>query len=110
MQKTTPTAERRLDTRMEFCRPAKIRCPATGHYYRGQISNLSQGGMLLQMQDPSNLKPGQTVYVGVAWTPRTAILQTSDMMGATVVRSLSLKTWSYLALKLEKSHVLAASA
>jgi hypothetical protein len=90
---TLPTAggrERRRDARLAMARPVKLQCMQTGRYLAAQTQNLSSGGALLEIDQPSLLVAGQRLRVGVAWTSRQTVLHRDELAEATVVRSLAI--------------------
>ncbi len=80
--------DRRLSPRQVCCRPVKLVCPHTGKFLSGCTANISGSGALLEIDHPSLMVAGQQVELGVAWSSRQAILTRSQMVEATVVRSL----------------------
>lgn len=79
---------RRRFTRTTLDLPVKVRCEMTGRYLAGRTQNASEGGLLVKIDHPSLLVPGQRVLVGTAQHKRQAIIEQAHMVSATVVRSL----------------------
>ena len=101
-------SERRREARREVSQPVKVQCLETGRYLTGRTRNLSAGGALLEVLHPSLLVPGQRLRVGVARNDRQALLTSSEMAEATVVRSLGLGGTQSVAVSFAHPQELAA--
>jgi len=101
--------ERRRHPRVEVHRPAKLFCGITGRYLGARTCNVSEGGVLLEVNHPSLLVAGQQVRVGIAWN-NGALLNADDMSAATVVRSLGLGEAQTVAVKFSRKQQLQATA
>lgn len=95
-------SERRRDPRYQFTRPAKVRCEQTGKFYTARTIDLSAGGALLRVEHPSLMVPGQRVRVGIAWNrPQEALIESHQMLEATIVRSLGIGRVQSVALQFD---------
>lgn len=81
--------DRRESPRINVKRPCKVYDPKGRKYLAGITRDVSTGGMLLALNHPVALKPGDQVFVGVAQKRRQALLRTRDMTEAEIVRTLS---------------------
>ncbi len=79
--------DRRAHERVELARACKLHVPAIGRYVPGTTWNLSGGGALLEVDRPLDLRPGQRVSLGVAMKRRQAVLYSSEMFKAEVIRA-----------------------
>ena len=79
--------ERRDDPRTELLQPCKVYEPISRKYHVGSTSNVSRSGMLIQIERPMRMEPGDELYLGLAAKRRSRIICHSDMMRATVVRA-----------------------
>ena len=64
----------------------------------------------MEIYHPSKLVRGQRMEVGIAWQPNTAVLESDQLVTATVVRSLAIGALQYVALRYDQPEELAASA
>jgi hypothetical protein len=78
--------ERRTHERVNVERPCKLYLPRVGKYASGSTWNLSAGGVLLQLDLPVGISPGDRLYVGIALKRRQAVLAAGDMIEAEVLR------------------------
>ncbi len=83
-----PVSERRRQARLSLAYPVKVWCVETGRFLAGQTHDLSAQGMMIEVQKPSLLMPGQRVRVGIAWSSREVVLSQKQMLPGVVVRSL----------------------
>jgi len=81
--------DRRIHPRIEFARPCKVYSPALDRYFLGSTQDLSAGGMLIHVPHLIDLRPGDAVHIGVATRRREQFLRASDMIEATIVRTMS---------------------
>ena len=80
--------DRREHVRVDMNRPCKVFLPATSRYCPGRTRNVSEGGALVELDAPRDLKPGDVLELGIAWTNR-AILPADALVEAKVVRTVS---------------------
>lgn len=99
--------ERRTDPRVEVDRPVKLQCQLTGRYYSGRTYNVSAGGAMVEVDSVSLMIPGQQLNVGIAWDTRQAIMNSRDMVKATVVRSAGLASHQVIGLQFQQRQELA---
>lgn len=100
--------ERREDTRTALARPVKLQSDRTAaRYLAGWSRDISAGGMLIELTGQARFEPGQRVQVGVAVTPRQALLRRRQMVEAVVVRSLGHGERQHLALRFTERQRLA---
>ncbi len=66
----------------------KLLAVDTGRFLSAKAQNISSTGMLLTVNNPSLLVPGQRVQVAVAWSSGQVVVRRQDMTEATVLRSL----------------------
>ena len=85
---TTVETNRRACRRVAVERPCKVKDTATGRYIAGVTIDLSQHGMLVRLLQPSNLKPGDDVNIGVAMHEHQGLIQAKELIEARVVRRL----------------------
>ena len=86
----TSDADRRTSRRVAVQRPCKIKDSATGRYIGATTIDLSQHGIMVQIAQPTNLKPGDDVLIAVAMHERQGIIQAKEMIESQVVRRLEL--------------------
>jgi len=89
MIEVKPLPERREQDRLSLSRPVKIFDPKANRYIPGCTTNVSQSGALLNIPQPLLIKPGDTVYVGIALKRREGLLLSNEMIEAQVVRCLA---------------------
>lgn len=104
------THERRRDARIALDCPVKVQCETTGRYLSGLTRDVSATGLLLEIHHPSLLVQGQRLRVGIAWQGRSGLLASSQMLTATVVRSLGLGGKQHVALSFEERQSLSLAA
>jgi hypothetical protein len=80
--------ERRTDERVDLARPCKLYFPKAGRYVSGSTWNISAGGVLLQLDLPAHVEPGDRMFVGIALKRRQGVLTASEMFEAEVLRVL----------------------
>lgn len=80
--------DRRRSPRLQLERPCKIFDPRSRKYIAATTRDLSTTGLLLDVPSVVEVKPGETLHVGVAMTRRQGLLQAKEMMEAVVVRSM----------------------
>lgn len=81
--------DRRTHPRLQIERPCKLFDPTSGKYYAGQTRDLSENGLLIDVPRLLELKPGDSVHVGVAMKRRQGLLLAKEMIEAIVVRSMA---------------------
>lgn len=80
--------DRRQFPRADLNRPCKIFLPAAARFLAGRTRNLSAGGALVEIDGPRDLKPGDTLELGIAWSNR-ALLPADALIEAKVVRHVA---------------------
>ena len=80
--------DRRETPRIVVKRPCKVFDPKARKYLAGSTCDMSSGGLLLRLNYPLGLGPGDRIFVGVAQTRRQMLLRTKDMAEAEIVRSM----------------------
>lgn len=93
--------ERRQDARFRLDHPVKIQCEMTGRYLAARTHDISATGMLMEINNASLLVQGQRLRVGIAWNEQAAVLESSKMIPAVVVRSLGINGRQHVALHFE---------
>lgn len=81
-------ADRRRSPRVRISRPCKVHDPRSGKYLSGSTRDLSSGGVLLEIDRPLDIAPGQTLHVGIAQKRREVLIREADMVELQVVRAL----------------------
>ncbi|MFA9477623.1 PilZ domain-containing protein [Phycisphaerales bacterium AB-hyl4] len=100
--------ERRADRRIRTACPVKLRCDRTGvRYIAGWSRDVSAGGTLIELASSVSLKPGDRVSLGLALTPRQALIRSGQVVEAVVVRSLRHEARQHLALRFTQRQRLA---
>ncbi len=79
---------RRACRRVNVQRPCKIKNCTTGRYVAATTIDLSQHGIMVRLLQPSNLKPGDDVLIGVAMHEHQGMIQAKEMIESRVVRRL----------------------
>jgi len=64
---------------MPFSKPAKVFHPASGKYWPGVTWDQSDQGMLLGVDAPRDLTPGEEIEVFIAWGERGLLSRTESM-------------------------------
>ena len=85
---STVAGDRRVHPRIDYSRPCKIFSPALQKYFLGATLDLSTGGMLIRSPHLVDVRPGDTLHIGVAAKRRDQFLRAEEMLGATVIRSM----------------------
>jgi c-di-GMP-binding flagellar brake protein YcgR len=80
------SGDRRHSDRVPLHRPCKIYEPRSRKYLGGVTRDFSEGGMLVELPRVLELKPGDTLHVGVAMKRRQALLPSSEMVQVEVRR------------------------
>ena len=106
----TAKSERRQSARQPISKPAKLRCTQTGRFMAGRTRNVSASGAMLEVYLPSMLITGQRLEVGIAWQHRQAMLDSDQLVQATVVRSLGMGGVQHVAIQFDQPMALAATA
>jgi len=83
-----PFDNRRSARRVPVEKPCKIRDPRTGRSIAGATIDLSPRGIMVRVKQPTNLKPGDEVLIGVAMHDRQGIIQAKEMIESRIVRVL----------------------
>ena len=79
--------ERRHHERVDIRRPVKVRSEMTGRYLAGGTINVSPCGVMIRLDAPGSLLPGERVRLGICQSRNQALLLADDLAPATVVRS-----------------------
>lgn len=80
--------DRRVHPRVEYVRPCKVFSPALQRYFLGTTQDLSSGGMLVHISHLVDVRPGDTLHIGVAAKRREQFLRAVEMIPAVVTRSM----------------------
>lgn len=83
----TAPVERRTSRRVPLSKAAKVFHPASGKYWPGVTWDQSDQGMLLGVDAPRDLTPGEEIEVFIAWGER-GLLSRSESMKAQIRRVL----------------------
>ena len=83
-----PFENRRSSRRVAVEKPCKIHDPRTGRYIAGRTIDVSQNGILARLPQAGNLRPGDSVLVGVAMHDRQGLIQAKELMESRIVRML----------------------
>lgn len=81
-------SERRQHERIPIERPCKVFDPRSHKYLLGSTCDLSASGMMLKLEHPLQIVPGEILHVGVAQKRRQMLLRSSEMTPVRVVRCL----------------------
>lgn len=81
-------SDRRLHERTQIERPCKVFDPRSHKYLLGSTCDLSVSGMMMKLEHPLQIMPGETLHVGVAQKRRQMLLRASEMTPMRVVRCL----------------------
>lgn len=79
--------ERRASRREPFSKPAKVFHPSSGKYWPGVTWDQSKQGMLIGVDAPRDLTPGEEIEVFIAWSER-GLLSRNESMKAQIRRVL----------------------
>ena len=82
---TIGQGDRRRSPRHQVVRPCKLFRHATGRYTAACTRNVSDSGVLIDIESPRPLTVGERLGVGIAWT-RSAVLCDAAMLTGEVVR------------------------
>jgi len=93
--------ERRQDARLRLDRAVKVQCEMTGRYMAARTHDISATGMLMEINSPSLMVQGQRLRVGIAWNEQSAVIESSKMIPAVVVRSLGINGRQHVAIHFE---------
>jgi hypothetical protein len=83
----TEPKDRRQNPRMNLSRPGKVRHVPTGRFWPAVTWDMSLSGMLLGVDAPRDIQPGDTLEIYVAWSCRP-LLRSDDKIMAEVKRVL----------------------
>jgi len=81
------TPDRRKHPRQGISRPAKVYHAGSARYLPAYTRDLSSGGMLLEIDSPRALCPGDHLDIVIAWNDRT-LLSEADMAPSRITRVL----------------------
>lgn len=110
MTRTMIINERRHHARRSVAQSVKVRCSDTGRYVTGHTCDISACGALLEIHKSSKLAGGQHLELGIAWNPRQVLLGSTQLKGATVVRSFCHGPTQHVAVRFDQPMELAAVA
>lgn len=100
--------ERRVDRRIRTACPVKLRSDRTGlRHLAGWSRDVSAGGAMIELATSAALQAGDRVAVGLAVSPRQALIRSSQMVEAVVVRNLRHDGRQHLALRFSERQQLA---
>jgi hypothetical protein len=98
--------ERRRQERVALTRPVKVYHAESGRYFSGYTRDVSGGGVLLMIEAPRAIEPGENLEVHIAWDDRS-LLRRSEAAWGKVVRVLRTDTpRQYVAVEFECAHAL----
>ena len=100
---SSSAGDRRVHPRLEYQRPCKIFSPALQRYFLGTTRDLSAGGMLVRVPHVVDVRPGDTLHIGVATKRRDQFLTAGEMLKAVVTRcSTSVDDQTTFAVKFDQ--------
>jgi hypothetical protein len=104
------TKERRLHARQNVTRPCTLFRKRTQRFVAARTHDVSAGGALIEIETARPLVEGETLDVGIAWTP-SPVLAESALVEAKIVRVLQRDaTHQVVAVRFDRADVLAAVA
>jgi hypothetical protein len=104
------TMERRLHARQNVTRPCTLFRRRTQRFVAARTCDVSSGGALIEIESARPLVEGETLDVGIAWTP-SPVLSSNSLVEAKIVRILQRDaTHQLVAVRFDQSDVLAAVA
>jgi hypothetical protein len=80
--------DRRAHPRVRIARPGKLLDPRSGKYISCSTRDLSAGGVLIEIDQPIEIAPGEQMFLGIAQKRRQMFIRTEEMLRMTVVRAL----------------------
>ena len=78
--------DRRVHPRIEYQRPCKVFSPALQRYFLGTTRDLSAGGLLVHVPHVIDVRPGDTLHIGVSTKRRDQFLTAGEMLKVVVTR------------------------
>jgi len=78
--------DRRIEPRAELKRTVKVFQPRARRFLVGRTVNVSDHGMLLELDSPTPMSVGEALDVVIAWD-RPAVVRRDQMAPATIVRT-----------------------
>lgn len=82
--------DRRRSPRVAIQRPVKLQCGLTGRYLGGHTLDVSDSGLLIELNYPTSLRPGAPLKLALDLTGKHPVVRQADMIDAKVVRRLQL--------------------
>ena len=79
--------DRREHSRTAIQRPCKMFDPRSRRYVPGLTRDVSAGGLAIDVPRILDIKPGDTLHIGVATKRRDSLLSGGQMLKATVIRA-----------------------
>jgi hypothetical protein len=104
------TKERRLHARQNLARPCTLFRRRTQRFVPALTCDISSGGALIEIHSPRPLVEGETLDVGIAWTP-SPVLSGAALVQATIVRVIRFDdSHQVVAVRFDRPKTLAAVA
>ncbi len=104
------TRERRVHARQSLARPCTLFRRRTQRFAAALTRDISAGGALIEIETARPLVEGEMIDVGIAWSP-SPVLSSSALVEAKIVRVLQCDaTHQVVAVRFDRSDVLAAVA
>jgi hypothetical protein len=91
---------------MRHEQPCKLYRPSDDRFVAGTTCDLSDGGVMVRLNQHLPIVPGETVRVGMGPRRSDGFLQVRDMIEADVLRSVSFDGHTTLALRYRRSEPL----
>ncbi|MCB9848595.1 MAG: PilZ domain-containing protein [Phycisphaeraceae bacterium] len=80
--------DRRQHVRHDLTRPAKLFCPASGRFLAGQTLNISAGGVLVEVDAPTEVASEDELQLTIGFGDRF-IVPMSELVPGKVVRTMA---------------------
>ena len=97
------TTDRRRYHRLKLAKPCKVFAPQSSKYASGTTRDLSSHGMLIDLDKPIGLRPGDPITVGIAVDDRHVIIEAKEMAEGEVVRSVRTDEHTIVAVRFHDS-------
>lgn len=102
--------DRREHSRTNLDRPCKIYDPRSEKYLLGSTQDVSDAGMMIRLPHATDVRPGDTLFVGVALRRRQVLLHAGQMLKTIVIRAMeTVDGHTALAVKFVDASVAAAA-
>lgn len=82
------SGERRSTMRIRIDRPCKLHDPRSGKYIPARTRDLSEGGVMVEIDQPLAIQAGDELYIGIAQKRRQMLLRSEEMLRLRIVRAL----------------------